>query len=349
MAFIPKIQAFWQWWGEGLYSTLPDAVRKWFRSDLPRLVLSLRDAQHVDVLWQQDGKTQTRGEFLLDDATFARDCIPQPQIRKPHEIELRLNKSQVLYLQRYFPEAVKENLRQVVGYQLDRLTPFTPDNVLYDAQQVQHDKSRKEILADIRVVPRSIIDGLMQQLSHLGIEKVSRISVADAPSTVNLLQDQQTQTRGWSKIPLYCFLTALAIALLAPLAYKYRRVGQIDEAVAMLRHSSAGQLEVRDKLMAADEALKFLEEKRKTSPVALDVVEKLSALLPADTWLQRLTLEGKTLAIQGESSKALTLIDVLEEAPEFSNVRFKSPVTRNKDNNSDRFQIEASVEVAHAQ
>lgn len=338
------------WWGEGLFDSLPDALRKLFRSDLPCLILHLRDATHIGVAWQQDGKTQTCGEFLLGEAGSALDCVPASMAGKPYQVELRLGKTQVLHLQRHFPEAVKDNLRQVVGYQLDRMTPFSVDNVLFDAHQVQHDKARKEVLADIHVVPKHIIDRLLWQLDEAGIAQVHSLSVADAASHVNLMQDQHAaRTQGWSMIPLYCFIGALTLSLLAPLAYKYRRVEQIDEALAGLRQSSAAQLAIRDKLMAAQDALKFLEEKRKTSPAALDVVEKLSDKIPGDTWLERLTLGNKVLEIRGESGKALSLIDTLEEAPEFSNVHFKSPVTRNKDNGNDRFHIEATVEVAHAQ
>jgi general secretion pathway protein L len=350
MSFMPKLRAFMRWWGEGLFNSLPDALRKLFHSDLPCLVLHLRDAQHVNVAWQQDGKTQTCGEFMLGDASAALDCVPAAMANKPYQVELRLGKTQTLNMQRHFPEAVKDNLRQVVGYQLDRLTPFSADNVFFDAYQIQHDKARKEVLADIYVVPRHIIERLLRQLEAAGIKEVNTISVANADRPVNLMQDQQAaQGQGWSMIPLYCFLGALALSLLAPLAYKYRRVEQIDTALAELRQSSAAQLEVRDKLMAAEDALKFLEQKRKTSPVALDVVEKLSAEIPEHTWLERLTLDGNVLEIRGESGKALSLIDMLEEAPEFSNVRFKSPVTRNKDNGNDRFHIEATVEVAHVE
>jgi general secretion pathway protein L len=65
--------------------------------------------------------------------------------------------------------------------------------------------------------------------------------------------------------------------------------------------------------------------------------------------LERLGIQGGKLEIRGESAKALTLIDSLEEAPEFADVRFKSPVTRNKDNGRDRFHIEASLEVSNAE
>ena len=70
-------------------------------------------------------------------------------------------------MQRHFPEAAKENLRQVVGYQLDRLTPFTADNAYFDAHPLQHDKQRKEVLADIHVIPRHSVTQWLRQLEGL--------------------------------------------------------------------------------------------------------------------------------------------------------------------------------------
>jgi general secretion pathway protein L len=350
MSFMPNIQSFLRWWGEGLYQSLPDAVRKWFRSDLPRLILQLRDNHRVEVAWLQDGKQQTCGELVLGEASASLDCIPTAQRLKPYDVELRLGATHVLHMQRHFPEAAKENLRQVVGYQLDRLTPFTADNAYFDAYPLQHDKQRKEILADIYVIPRHAVAQWLRQLEGVNVEKIDRISVADTANRVNLMHEQQAaSSSSWSKVPLYTFLIALALSLLAPLAYKQRRAMQIDAALSELRQTSSGQLDIRDKLMAAEDALKFLEEKRKTSPIALDVVEKLAADLPGHTWLERLSIAGKTLEIRGESGKALTLIDLLEESDAFSNVRFKSPVTRNKDNGNDRFHIEATLEVAHVE
>lgn len=350
MSVMPSIQSFLHWWGTGLYQGLPDALRKWFRSELPSLVLYLRDAQHLDVTWQQDGKQRTCGEFALDASSGTLDCIPAAQRQKPHQVELRLGKSHVLHLQRHFPDAAKDNLRQMIGYQLDRLTPFNSESAFFDAAATQHDKVRKEVLADVYVLPKHLLGRLLRQLEGLGIQKVDRVSVVDAPTPINLLREQGAAVvSGWSKIPLYFFLGALALSLIAPMAYKYRRVGQVETALGELRQASSAQLEIRDKLMAAEEALRFLEEKRKTSPVALEVVEKLSAQLPEHTWLERMTIQGKSLEIRGESGKALSLIDLLEEDPAFANVRFKSPVTRNKDNGNDRFHIEATLEVANVE
>ncbi len=338
-----------RWWGEGLYNGLPGTTRKLFRTELPRLLLQMQGEHTLEAAWLQEGKQQALGQFPLQAGdTQLTDLLPKHTQGKPYQVELRLDKTQVLALQHHFPEAVKDNLQQVLGYQLDRLTPFTADSALFDARVAQHDKGRKEILADIFVAPKLIIERLKQQLAGIGVDAVQVVSVAGAHPDINLaaLQDAK-HAQSWSRIPLYFFLGALVLSLLIPLGYKYRRVDQIEMALAEVRSSSSEQLSIREKLIEAEDALKFIEAKRQTSPIALDVVEKLSTLIPDHTWLERLEMQGGKLEIRGESAKALTLIDILEEAPEFSNVRFKSPVTRNKDNGHDRFHIEATLEVPH--
>lgn len=351
MSLIPKFQIFIRWWGEGLYNGLPNAARKLFRAALPRLVLYTHDGRSVDVQWLQDGKSQMRGQFVLPDGnTQYSDLLPNLAQGKPYEVELCLGKSQVLALQHHFPEAVKENLQQVLSYQLDRLTPFTADSALFDARVAQHDKGRKEILADIFVVPKHVVERFNRLLADIGVNAIRVVSVAGADKGINLAARQDSQqTQGWSRIPLYAFLGALVLSLAVPLGYKHRRVDQIETALAEVRSNSAEQLAIREKLVAAEEALTFIESKRKTSPMALDVVETLSNLIPEHTWLERLEMQGGKLEIRGESGMALSLIDTLEDAAEFAEVRFKSPVTRNKNNGRDRFHIEATLEVPHAE
>ncbi|WP_308874245.1 hypothetical protein [Thiothrix subterranea] len=179
MALIPTFQTFIRWWGEGLYNGLPNAARKLFRTALPRLVLHTHDGHSVDVQWSQDGKSQMRGQFALQGGnTQHSDLLPAAANGKPYEVELCLGKSQVLALQHHFPEAVKENLQQVLSYQLDRLTPFTADSALFDARVAQHDKGRKEILADIFVVPKHVVERFNRLLADIGVEPVRVVSVA---------------------------------------------------------------------------------------------------------------------------------------------------------------------------
>lgn len=346
---LDKLKKFFSWWGEGLYLGLPVSLRKLFRPEQPRLLLQPLSEQQLAVYWRQDGKQKSCGEYDLERGAFDFQRIAKKCTRsKNYLLELVLDQRQTLHLQHHFPEAAQDNIKQVVSYQLDRLTPFAADAAYYDAQISQRDKSKKEVLADIFVAPKTLVDNLSARLSRAGIPEFDRVSVAGAYVSLShgrQLMNNQSASQAWSRIPLYFFLAALILSLVVPVLYKQRRVSQIENALSDLKRGAAEQLEVRDKLLAAEDALSFLRERRRTSPVVLDVVERLSAEIPQHTWLERLELEGTQVQIRGESARALTLIDTLEESEYFKRVSFRSPVTRSKNSEKDKFHIQAQVEV----
>jgi general secretion pathway protein L len=347
------LQTFFQWWGEGLLQGLPDSLRGWFQVELPRLLLrpldNTSDPERFEATWVQDGKSRHLGELSLAEGKDFTELLPKRMRKKKFITELQLDTQHVLSLHKSFPESLKANLVQSVGYQIDRITPFSADKVYFTAVAGKHDKKTKQIATEILVSPKRHVDNLLAKLGDLGAKSVQRISVAGKETPVNLAPASFSagfeQSR-FSKWPLYFMLAALIISLLAPVAYKQRRLAQIETAIGDVRTSAAEQLEIRDKLFAAEEALTFLKHKRETSPMALEVVETLSREIPADTWLQRVELKGQTLEIRGESDQALALIDLLEESDEFSDVRFNSPVSLNKKTKKDKFHIQATVEVS---
>ncbi|MEZ5534895.1 MAG: PilN domain-containing protein [Thiolinea sp.] len=346
---LNKLKQIFSWWGEGLFLGLPAPLRTLFRSEQPRLLLQPVSEQCLAVYWRQDGKQKSCGEYDIAEGAFDFQRVVKKCARsKKYLLELVLDRRQTLHLQHNFPEAAQDNIKQVVSYQLDRLTPFAADAAYYDARVSKRDKSKKEVVADIYVAPKMLVDKLSERLGGAGIPAFDRVSVAGSDVSLshgrNVAGDPGA-VQSWSRIPLYFFLAALVLSLAVPVLYKQRRVDQIDAALSELKRDAAEQLQVRDKLLAAEEALAFLRERRRTSPVALDVVERLSAEVPEHTWLERLELEGTQLQIRGESRRALTLIDILEESDHFKRVSFKSPVTRSKDSNRDKFHIQAQVEV----
>ncbi|HHC74283.1 MAG TPA: hypothetical protein ENK78_04345 [Thiothrix sp.] len=348
----PRI--FLNWWASGLYQGLPTTLRQWFHIELPRLIIIPSDdsieVMRFEAYWYQAGKKQQLGEFSATPESNYLDLLPKRWHKKKFIIELQLASCHVLSLEKSFPESIKENIVQSVGYQIDRITPFSADKVYYTAIPIEHNKKNKMIVAEILVSPKRYVDALLNRLHNTGIEpaQVQKISVQDSDERANLAP--LTRQKGLenikiSKLPLYLLIFSLTAALIAPIAYKQRRVDQLDHAINDLRKDSAAQLAIRDKLFAAEEALSFLQEKRQSSPIALDVLEKISQKMPQDTWLESFELNGQTLEIRGESDQALTLIDILENAPEFSKVSFISPVALNKKTKKDKFHIKATVQV----
>jgi hypothetical protein len=79
----------------------------------------------------------------------------------------------------------------------------------------------------------------------------------------------------------------------------------------------------------------------------LPVMRDLTDLLPSDTWLTTMSLDGKGVELTGQAAAASALIPLLENSPRLERVEFSSPVTRGRD--KEQFRIRASWEAGAAQ
>jgi Tfp pilus assembly protein PilN len=73
-----------------------------------------------------------------------------------------------------FPSTVKENLADVISYELDRLTPFSPGDALYDFQILKDDAGRLTIL--LVAAKADLIQQCIAALKERGIN-VNRVTV----------------------------------------------------------------------------------------------------------------------------------------------------------------------------
>ena len=93
------------------------------------------------------------------------------------------------------PSAVKENFRQALAYDLDRHTPFKPEELYFDAAIVARDAVRNAITIDLAAVRRAIVDPALKHAAAWGTEVAAVVPEPPnraANSRLNLLP----RTRG---------------------------------------------------------------------------------------------------------------------------------------------------------
>jgi Tfp pilus assembly protein PilN len=74
-----------------------------------------------------------------------------------------------------FPIAVKENLTDVISYELDRLTPLTPDNAYYDFKVIAEDQEKMSVL--LAVARKDEIDSYLEALRGKNV-KIGKVGVS---------------------------------------------------------------------------------------------------------------------------------------------------------------------------
>lgn len=92
---------------------------------------------------------------------------------KGREVDLVIPKSWTVLKVAEFPLTVKENLGDVISYEMDRLTPFSPEDVFYDYRVVREEDNKIVILivATKKDTVRPYIEALREK--GLGVRRLS--------------------------------------------------------------------------------------------------------------------------------------------------------------------------------
>jgi general secretion pathway protein L len=270
-------------------------------------------------------------------------------------IEVRVDGSRVLTKILRVPAAGRSYLDPIVRHQLDRATPWSADRVVFD-YAVADDEPAGEGQIAVRLVATSR-DVLDQSMARLKAAKIEADVVGtsedpiDRPSSVNLLQSvgagQRAQFRRRVKTTLLAILL-IGVLLSVLTGWQLYTVNataaQLDSEMGNVR---AGVESARAGMSLSDSRQRLLARKQDDLPLVV-LVDKLSALTPANTYLRELTIEDGEVHLVGLSSDAPALIGILEADDALSDVRFAAPTMRDEAETLDRFEITARFTPAPA-
>src|SRR5690606_29065584 len=95
------------------------------------------------------------------------------------------------------PASASDRLRDVVGFEIDRQTPFTADAVAYDARVLGRRESDGQLDVELVVVPRQVMEDQQAALGPLatGLAGIDVAGAGAAPLGVNLLPPAQRRQR----------------------------------------------------------------------------------------------------------------------------------------------------------
>ncbi|MCC6194309.1 MAG: pilus assembly protein PilM [Burkholderiales bacterium] len=343
------LAGFWAWWMRELGPQLPAAARTALARRRTRPVLVFA-GDHA-TLWRpviEGGDISMRSAATLalagDAAADGRAALLSPGEAATPRVVVSLAPQDVLRKKVVLPAAVEENLVQALAYDLDRHTPFKPEELYFDAVVVDRDPARGTITVDLAAARRSAVDPALRQVAAWGGEVVA--IVPDPPATsarsrLNLLPVQWRSTRAlwrrwqfWVPVILLAVLAAAAIAI--PLWQKREYAIELAQQADQARARAAVSETLRAELNARVGDYNYALERKYAFPGMLAVVDTVSKVLPDDTWLTQ--LEMKTMAkgkdvqrellLRGETANAGKLVQLFEESPMFAQPAQRGPTTK---------------------
>jgi len=246
------------------------------------------------------------------------------------------------------PGAARERLQAVIGFELDRQTPFKPDQVHFDYRVLGEEQGGKQIRVELALVPREQLDAALTGLGSLGaaLDAVDVRASDGHRAGFNLLPAARRIRRANLWLWINAGLVALSLILLVTamsqtLANREEAIALLDAQVEEQRTLARSVTQLRRNLDEAVEGGNFLAKRRAQQPLMIELLNELTRLLPDDTYLERLNFDGQQVTIHGLSSQASALLQALQESERLRDPSLSGPIQPDPRAGKDRFQITA--------
>jgi general secretion pathway protein L len=327
---------FLSWWWRQILSLAPARLTR--PAALPDAVIVSIETLSEDpaasagnVLIRRGGQESVTAALRLDGGT-----APALPARLP--TVLRLPRGSVLRREMTLPVAAERDLASVVGFEIDRLTPFTAEEILWGVEGMRRDGAQK-LRFSLLLTLRAPVEALLAALAR---QSLVPAYIEDATGRIALGAGKARPDR----LKQYGMAGLCAVLAIACIVVPFIRVqGALQDTQAQidaLRPFAMQAATLRQRLAVAQSGQAAIAAAAQEGD-ALQILAALTAALPDGTWLTDFTLKSGDLTIDGESSNAAKLIAVLAAAPGFHNPAFSAPVTRAINGQADIFSIHTSV------
>jgi general secretion pathway protein L len=362
---------FWRWWMGELAPLLPGISRAALQRRFARPVIELSNGQAL--FWRPEinnGTARlsvTEAVALTGDpaavlaagrAAVARMAANASAGIAAPKVIVALNARQVLRKELPLPAAVEENLIQALAYDLDRHTPFRPEQLYFDATVVGRDAAKKTLRVDWVAALKTIVDSAKKQAEEWGAVVVAVVPgpPTTTPTRLNLLPNaarpRPLQWRRWQVwAPVALIATFAIAAVIVPLLQKRQYAIELAALNAEAGVQAGAADKVRQQLERMQSDYNYILAKKYAYPSAVHVLDEVTRVLPDDTWITQLELKAsgrgketqRDLYLRGESGNAGRLIALLEESKLVELVAPRSPTTKIQGSAGEIFDLGARL------
>ncbi len=335
---------FFTWWRQHLLELVPERFREGADGQANALVVDATMPGVLTLHRRRRGVEARAGGVRLDEPGLPalRAAINQRANGEP--LLLRLAASSLLERPVTLPLAAERDPERVLGYEMERLTPFAADEVYWGWSVLARDRARARLMVRLTFVPRAVVNELIETLNAAG----GRPSLIEAQTPAGLRSIRLQHDRPSGRAALftgrnaaYGLAALLVLVIVSPFLRQSLEMGEAQGRLDAL----APRMRLVDQLHkriagagAGGEAV--VAETRRLGDM-LGALAAVTDLLPDDSYLTEFNTRERKMTLSGMSSSAPKLISALSGGTRVKNPAFTAPVTR--ENNHDVFSIRADL------
>jgi general secretion pathway protein L len=350
-----RLQHFFNWWITGLTYLLPVSIHNVINPPGDRITISVNGNRIVFRHYSDDSPERVNERSCLtenDDIekTLIQEWLTEKLKAEP-EIILLVADEKVLRKTIILPQAALENLREILGYEMERQTPFSVELVYFDYLVEKNGAGNDQLKVQLFASPKEHIDQMLKLLDswNIGSNIIDVINPGINITTLNLLPAEKRKadnTKRANKLTLLLVVIAFCLflaVLYVPLIKQNDLLSQLETEIDNSRDVVAKLKDLKLQKEALFDKTNFLISKRNDYVPVIDVLNELTRIIPDDTWLIRFSLTNGEIQLQGESAIASSMIQSIESSDILTDVKFRSPVVNNEATQKDKFNISAKL------
>jgi general secretion pathway protein L len=342
------MRSFFDWWFDQLAGLVPGNVLRASAGPSDAIILEI-DGHTVRLIIRRNGTRTRAGEARADESGFQELAnLLTGEVGLPRTVVLRLPPHQVLHKHVTLPAAARSDLEDVLGFEIDRETPFGRDEVHWTHCVRAKETVRNTIDVDLVLAPRSFVDPVIAAARRAGIEPAA-IEVDTGSGATALIGLDSHSHRQWLGLerplmPLAVSAVVLAfLALVMPFAVQQWALASAEATIASLTERAGEAAKLRQSVALSAGAADFLSVERNQNSSPITILAAATRSLPDDTYLTSLSVRDGKVTMSGLSPSAAELIGVLARAPGFHDPAFDAPVVQNEDSGLENFTISVAL------
>lgn len=324
-------------WLEAYHGCLSPLTRRWPSMPWRAARIEIRFYEQAMSYWLVHGNSQipiSRSEALEPGLPWV----------------LILPTSRVLKRQLTIPSLKGADLTSVLAHEVSRHTPYQQDAVSFTWRAQKNTSSNLQDI-ELWVLPLTHWQQLVMELPDLAT-RCTQVDVelsARETEGINLLPKTQQARLLAPRVNVAGVL--LAIATVAVLWSMHRvlenRAGDVvqwQEKIAVLENDVRPVKQLQAAVRRQQQLQVFIKGLNSTLPSKLEVLAQLSQCLPSDAVLDRISMQGNTLSLDGMASSPEALIPAMACASSLKLPSLVGTMQTDTQNNKQRFSLTAQMQ-----
>ena len=341
------------WWLGELLALLP---RRWARAlglgrDRLRVVVSGTQASFTVEgagAERELGVVALGGQAAGDRAVRTIDDVLREIDPAACEAVVLLASDRALHRALTIPRVPESDLRRAVAREIERYTPFRADQVYLFFTLDQQKSDDRTMAVAIAIAPRRFVDPVVDGLVAAGAgRRAIRIGIVGIDSALDAEGSPVAPAASGEALalprPLGWALGAVAVLALTAIAAPTVRLALARAPLAERAAATQAQAEEVRRLLGQVErmsqGLDTIVKAKAEAPSVVRVLDRITALLPDDTYLDQFNVVGREIEIEGTTRASAALVRLLESTPMFEKVSYVAPVTRDPVTGAERFHF----------